>query len=146
MNHHTIAFKLSSWLPVVFVCALIFYVSSYQTAMVSSVQSDEFIIKKIAHVLWSSSLAILTFRAYIREGFSRKKAAIYAIIFVFLFGSSDEFHQRYVVGRESRFRDVLIDTSGASLAILGLWKLLPKMPQQLKSLAAKWDLSSGAEK
>ncbi len=140
MNHHTIAYKLSSWLPVVFVCALIFYISSYQTATVSSVQSDEFIIKKIAHILWSSSLAIFTFRAFVREGASRKKAALFAILFVFLYGCTDEIHQRFVIGRESRFRDVLIDTSGASIAILGLWKLLPKMPKRLTTLASQWDL------
>ena len=140
MNNHSVAYRIYSWLPVFVVCTLIFYISSYKTATVSGVAQDEFVIKKIAHLLWSSSLAILVFRALLREGMPKRSASMYAILFVFLFGSSDEIHQRFVFGRESRFRDVLIDTAGGSVAILALWKLLPKMPKKLKMLASKWDL------
>jgi VanZ family protein len=140
MKSHTIAYKFSSWFPVCFVCALIFYISSYQTATVSSVAQDEFILKKIAHLMWSSSLAFFAYRAFLREGFSRKNAAVSSILFVFFYGSTDEIHQRFVFGRESRFRDVLIDTVGGSVAILGLWKLLPILPMKLKTLVAKWDI------
>ncbi len=140
MKQNRILYEISSWLPVLFVCSLIFYVSSYQTATVSNVQQQEFYIKKLAHVMWSSSLAIFIYRALVRSGVDKKNASFQAIAFVFLFGSTDEIHQRFVAGRESRFRDVVIDTLGASVAILLLWKLRQILPQKLKSLVSKWDL------
>ena len=40
------------------------------------------------------------------------------ILIVILYASTDEFHQLFVPGREGTFRDVLIDTSGAIIAII----------------------------
>lgn len=136
----TFQYHLLSWLPVVLLCSAIFYVSSFPTAKASIIQWEDFTIKKFAHLIEYSTLAILTFRALIRSEFSRRDACIMAVLFVLLYGSSDEIHQRFVTGRESRFRDVLIDTTGAGLAILGVWKLLPKAPLKLKTWVARLDL------
>ena len=140
MTKYTFKYHIVSWLPVVLLCFAIFYVSSYPTAKASTVQWEDFTAHKLAHLIEYSSLAILTFRALVRSGVSRREASFISVVFVLLFGSSDEIHQRFVFGRESRFRDVLIDTFGASLAILGIWKLLPKVPVRLKSWANKLDL------
>ena len=43
---------------------------------------------------------------------------IYALIIVFGYASTDEFHQLFVVGRSGQFKDVLIDTSGGTFGIL----------------------------
>jgi VanZ family protein len=40
-----------------------------------------------------------------------------SIAFCSLYGLSDEWHQSFVVGRESDFADWVADTSGAALAI-----------------------------
>ncbi|MFH1781684.1 MAG: VanZ family protein, partial [Patescibacteria group bacterium] len=52
------------------------------------------------------------------------KSKIKALIFVLLYGISDEIHQFLVPGRESRIRDVFIDLLGGGI---GLWtvKYLP---------------------
>lgn len=49
--------------------------------------------------------------------------ALSSIAFCSLYGLSDEWHQSFVVGRESDSADWIADTSGAILAILLLYKL-----------------------
>jgi VanZ family protein len=46
-----------------------------------------------------------------------------AILLVAIYAITDEIHQHFVPGREGCLRDVLIDTSGATLGMLGLWRL-----------------------
>ena len=41
-----------------------------------------------------------------------------AILFVFLYACTDEFHQLFIEGRSGRFRDVLIDTAGGFLCYI----------------------------
>lgn len=49
--------------------------------------------------------------------------AMLSIAFCSLYGFSDEWHQSFVVGRESEIADWFADTSGSVLAILSLNKL-----------------------
>jgi VanZ family protein len=49
--------------------------------------------------------------------------ALLSIAFCSLYGLSDEWHQSFVVGRESDSADWVADTSGSILAILLLYKL-----------------------
>jgi VanZ family protein len=46
------------------------------------------------------------------------RAAIWSLIVVSAFGASDEWHQSFVPGRSTDFRDWVADTSGAALAIV----------------------------
>ena len=46
------------------------------------------------------------------------RAAIGSLIVVSAFGASDEWHQSFVPGRSTDFRDWVADTSGAALAIV----------------------------
>lgn len=76
-----------------------------------------FCVRKAAHVSEYIVLCVLAFRVislYVVKG----KARIYSLLFVFLYASSDEFHQYFIPGREAAFRDVLIDTSGGLIGIL----------------------------
>ncbi|MFZ2371781.1 MAG: VanZ family protein, partial [Trichococcus flocculiformis] len=41
-----------------------------------------------------------------------------ALLFVFLYASSDEFHQSFIPGRGPAFTDVLIDTAGGLTGII----------------------------
>ena len=47
--------------------------------------------------------------------------ALIAIGVAFVYAASDEIHQYFVPSREARFGDVMLDTSGAVLALLALW-------------------------
>lgn len=44
-----------------------------------------------------------------------------ALLIVFLYASSDEFHQRFVPTRTPLFSDVLIDTTGGALGMFVAW-------------------------
>ncbi len=47
--------------------------------------------------------------------------AVTAIALAALYGVSDEFHQRFVPGRDFDVRDMLADTAGASTSVGALW-------------------------
>ena len=70
-----------------------------------------FIVRKAAHF---SEYMILFFLGFnlLRHYINSKKIFLYAILVVFLYACSDEFHQLFVIGRAGQFKDVLIDTSG----------------------------------
>lgn len=82
-------------------------------------------VRKSAHFL---EYALLSFLIAFHIWACNKKVNVIflmAIIFSFLYASSDEFHQLFVEGRSGQFRDVLIDTSGAVLGSLIFTKLIP---------------------
>ncbi|MFU0825097.1 VanZ family protein [Clostridium sp.] len=84
----------------------------------------DFIVRKIAHFTEYFILYLLIFNA-LRDDFYLRKALIISLIATFLYACSDEIHQIFIPGREGRFRDVLIDTSGGifALAIISLYKM-----------------------
>ena len=75
------------------------------------------VIRKTAH--FSEYLILFLFAYNVsRFYFTTKKARLYSIIFVFLYASTDEFHQYFIPGRNMAFKDVLIDTSGGVIGYL----------------------------
>ena len=84
------------------------------------------LVRKCAHVAEYAVLALLVWRAL--RGPARPDShpwrwahAGLALLATTLYASSDEIHQLFVPHREGRFADVLIDASGATLGLLGLW-------------------------
>ena len=53
-----------------------------------------------------------------------KRPLVISILFSFLYACTDELHQIFVPGRSAQFRDVLIDTLGASFGCLLIHTLL----------------------
>jgi VanZ family protein len=91
-----------------------------------SVRTIVFVVRKGAHLTEFAILALLTWRALRQPipGQSRPwrwSLATQVILLVMLYAASDEFHQRFVPHREASVVDVLIDTTGAVLALLSLW-------------------------
>jgi VanZ family protein len=82
-------------------------------------------VRKCAHLTEYAILAWLFWRARRKpvkadaRPWSWREAGV-AILFVAAYALTDEFHQRFVPGREASFRDVLIDTAGALWGILML--------------------------
>ena len=79
---------------------------------------SDFIVRKAAHFTEYFILFILLYRAINKKKDAEIKVYILAILIVFLYASSDEFHQAFVPGRGPAFRDVLVDTSGGLTAFL----------------------------
>ena len=75
-------------------------------------------LRKIAHmfIYYLMATTIMLFLLTFKIRFYW--CALHTFIFCFLYACSDEFHQIYVPGRGPSFRDVIIDTFGASLGIM----------------------------
>ena len=69
-------------------------------------------IDKIGHGLVYGLLATLL----VRNGYFSNRVWL-AVVFVSLFGISDEWHQSFTPGRSVEFADWVADTSGATLAV-----------------------------
>lgn len=75
------------------------------------------IIRKVAHFSEYFILFILL-NNVLKFYTDNNRAKVYAIIMVFLYACSDEFHQSFIPGRSAAFRDVVIDTSGGIFACI----------------------------
>lgn len=82
----------------------------------ASINMEEFIVRKGAHMFSYCLLAILLFMSVYEEDI--KRAAIIAFFTTFLYACSDEFHQLFIPGRSGEFRDVMIDSTGGIIGIL----------------------------
>ncbi|WP_179632138.1 VanZ family protein [Clostridium peptidivorans] len=76
-----------------------------------------FIVRKAGHFTEYFILYVLLFHA-LEDNYSLKQSLIISLAITFLYACSDEFHQIFIPGREGRFRDVLIDTSGGIFALI----------------------------
>ncbi|OPJ56683.1 VanZ family protein [Clostridium oryzae] len=81
----------------------------------------DFVIRKLAHFTEYFLLYILSFRVLQDRRKNYKLNYIYALLIVFLYACTDEFHQLFILGREGKFRDVIIDTAGGTLAMMILY-------------------------
>lgn len=135
---------LKFWLPVLIWMAVIFSASadshSYQhsSSIVmpllrwlfphmpeSEREVIHHILRKCCHLTEYAILGLLVFRA-LHHSKNRLPAWSWprvggALLIIFLYASSDEFHQRFVPTRTSRFSDVLIDTAGGCIGLFIAW-------------------------
>ncbi len=132
--------QISLWLPVVLWMALIFRFSAGTVPVASQVYWQDFAVKKTGHVLLFGALAILIYRGLIGNDMDSKKALVWAIMLSTLYGATDEFHQMFTQGRESRLRDVFIDGLGALGFTFLTYSLLRKMPKEIVKLAKDFQL------
>lgn len=82
----------------------------------TSINIGEFIVRKCAHMISYCILAIFLFMSVYENNI--KKTAIISFLGTFLYACSDEFHQLFIQGRSSEFRDVMIDSTGGIIGLL----------------------------
>ena len=76
-----------------------------------------FLVRKTAHFTEYailSSLFFLNLKSWQKPKNSTSMNMLLSLIFSFLYACTDELHQIFVPGRSAQFRDILIDTLGAS--------------------------------
>lgn len=135
MNIKNIISKISLWAPPILWAIFIFRLSDGKVPSVSPVYWQDFVFKKLAHVIFYGIFSLLIYRGMIGEGMSKKKAIIWAICFATLYGATDEYHQSFTQGRESRVRDIGFDGIGAILSGYFIYNILPRMPKNVLKLA-----------
>ena len=80
---------------------------------------SDFPIRKMAHFTAYFALGAFTFGAFVTyKKLFYKLRGLFSLFVCMLYSVSDEIHQYFVPGRSCEIRDMLIDTSGALLAIL----------------------------
>jgi VanZ family protein len=112
-----------AWLPAIIWMSLIFYLSA-QSQPLGRTPSPA--LSYAVYLGEYAVLAVLLFWAQVSGGSWRGRIRLsLALSFVFcvLFAASDEFHQRFVSGRDASWLDFLADVAGsaASLAVIGRW-------------------------
>jgi VanZ family protein len=109
-------FFFKFWLPVIFWIGMIFTLSSIPD--LKSGLKEDYILRKIAHMIEFGILTFLLFRAIVSDksaqgrSASGGKAIIFALIIALFYAFSDEFHQLFVQGRQCSLKDVGIDSIG----------------------------------
>jgi VanZ family protein len=82
-------------------------------------------IRKMAHFTEYGVLGMWTWRLVRNDPlFSRasvKRQFWFALLFCLFYASTDEFHQKFVRGREPAVMDGMIDTSGATCGLMVAW-------------------------
>ena len=116
---------LPLWAPVVLWAGVIFALSSIPS-LGTGLGTWDLVLRKLAHAAAFGILALLLLRATRSPGS--------ALLVTFLYAISDEVHQTFVRGRAGRPLDVLIDTAGAALAVLGA-TLVQRRQSQVERIA-----------
>jgi VanZ family protein len=97
------------------------------------IEAIHYFLRKCAHLTEYAVLGLLLWRA-LRKPLPndprpwRWREAALAVVIVFLYAATDEFHQRYVATRTPHVTDVFLDTTGAIIGMI----LLRTLGQQLK--------------
>ena len=97
------------------------------------IEDKTFIVRKSAHFTEYFILGLILILYLQTKEKLATKYIILAIIFCVLYAISDEIHQLFVDGRSCKIMDILIDTCGSSLAIIGftsIYKLTTNLKKQ----------------
>jgi VanZ family protein len=121
--------KALRWLPALATMALIFYLSTLPSkgklaATLLFTPTLDDIASAILHLGAFGFLALT-----IELGFGKvtDKERLWALLWVILYGVSDEFHQYFVPGRTTSLFDVIMDGLGGWLWLYGRIKLKSKL-------------------
>lgn len=117
--------KIKRWIPAITMCLVIFLFSSIHGNTIQKTGLGQESIQINAHFFLYFLLSITFYKA--------TDNIFYAIILSFFYSITDEIHQTFVPGRAFQNLDIFVDTMGASLAGLILWKLHSRLPMKLKN-------------
>jgi VanZ family protein len=112
--------KMDPWAPPLVLMALIFFFSA-QPSLNSGLGWIDHVGRKLVHAGEYALLCLLWWRA-LRTVMDRGRALYPAFAIAAAYAVTDEFHQRFVTGRHSTWVDVLIDSMGAALTALVVYR------------------------
>jgi VanZ family protein len=101
---------LKYWGLVILWAGVIFVLSA--TPNLKTNLEQDFLLRKIAHMVEFAILTLLLYRAIKNETGRTNKAIISSLIIALFYACSDEFHQLFVRGRHGSLKDVGIDSIG----------------------------------
>jgi hypothetical protein len=115
---------LFRWGPAITFMAFIYLLSDQPKngGIIPDLGEMDFFLKKLAHFLEYGLLALLLLRAVRGLRPITWRLIAWTLILTVLYAATDEYHQTFVPGREGRWQDVIIDASGALLALTIRWR------------------------
>ena len=111
-------YPIVRFLPALVWMVFIFIMSS-QEQFPSTFGVSIFLITVVAHLFLYGILSLLLLFAFTGTDRPSRSSIAAAIVCAALYGISDEFHQSFVPGRDASVFDVVVDTVGATIAVLG---------------------------
>ena len=114
--------KILDFTLLLFYCLFIYWLSS-QTSLKEPFDFGFELQDKLYHAGAYFIMGLLAWRSFSHWFSSPIRLAFLTITFCSLYGISDEWHQSFVVGRQSDSADWIADTSGAILAVFLQYKL-----------------------
>lgn len=105
--------SMINWMLVLIWMGVIWFLSSIPD--LSSGLQQDFILRKIAHVLEFALLTVLLYRALPKPRHQHWQRFALAALLALAYAAIDEIHQGYVPGREPNPKDVAIDALGIGL-------------------------------
>jgi|ERR1700719_2082901 len=94
----------------------------FPSATLHTLRLLHFGIRKAAHITEFGIFSIAVFHGVRGERYGwRPEWALITLLIAVTYAGLDEWHQSFVPMREARFRDVLIDSTGALLAQVLVW-------------------------
>ncbi len=102
------------WLPVIFYAGIIFLFSSLSARDVPALFPAQ---DAVFHIIEYAGLAYLIYRL-IKQYYPLAKprqVLILALLVIFIYGLTDEYHQSFVIGRSATIFDVAMDCLGGLL-------------------------------
>jgi VanZ family protein len=105
-------------IPLLIWCGIIIFGSSQSAVSVTETRDLDIFIHKLAHITEYAILYILFIYAFFTTRRSYPQLAVAGLLFVFLFGLSDEFHQLLTPTRGPRVSDAFVDLAGGIVGYL----------------------------
>jgi len=102
------------WFPTALYCAFIFFLSS-QSLPINVLPFPH--VDKLVHILLYTVLGVLFTRAYSKQW--GRTSFFRVLLFIFIYGITDEFHQIFTDNRVASVIDVLADITGGVLGYFG---------------------------
>jgi len=118
--------RLDLWLPPLLLMGVIFALSA-QPSLDSGLGLIDLIGRKLIHFGSYALLCFLWWRA-LRSVTNDRIAVLLAFVLASGYAITDEFHQTFVEGRHGTPVDWAIDSAGAALVALRLWRTRVRSP------------------
>lgn len=109
--------RLIWFLPATAWMALIFAMSSAEQ-FPQPLGLSTFLLSIAAHLILYGVLALLLLVAFAQSLRPSRSSMLAAVAIASVYGISDEFHQSFVPGRDASVFDLLVNTVGATIAVV----------------------------
>jgi len=117
--------RAKNLLPAIIWAIFIFLGSSVPGADVSANKTVNFVAHKSIHIIEYGIFYIFLIKGLGKKKISFSLGVLYAI--------SDEFHQKFVFGRQGKISDILIDIVGLIVGYIFVWNLKQTPLKRLKN-------------